>query len=307
MKLQLTSPNGSSRRLAVQAFAQEAKTACQPGNLVELPDQGSVRHYGASQQLIADQAILHPYTDQPPGTAQVIADCDVVLKGLERFKGEDAAEMRQSVASHCSKMTKLGLLAAGGGLALGAGLYFAGLGWVGAGAGLLTAAAGLVVAEKEKSKAREFETQLTAWDQAIQTGNPHRLPIPQEGAVQFEYVFMVEKAHIGVSRSYRVPQALLQETPAPTWTGVAPEARTLAAPENVAAGKFTQQREKPRGKFDGPLWPETDVRVPESLAETSRMAEQLDPERAAAPAVQESNGRVTVGGIAVRKKQKPAQ
>ncbi len=306
MKLQLTSPNGSSRRIAVQAFAQEAKTACQPGNLVPLPDQGSVRHRDAREQLIADQAILHPYSDQPPGASQVIADCDVVLKGMERFKGEDVTEMRQSVAAHCSKMNKLGLLAAGGGLALGAGLYFAGAGWLGAGAGLLTAVGGLVLTEKAKSGAREFESKLTAWDQAIQTGNPHRLPIPAEGAVQFEYVFMVEKAHIQVSRSYRVPQALLQQAPAPTWTGVAPEAKTLAAPENVASGKFTQQREKPRGKFDGPLWPETDVRVPEPLAETSRMAEQLDPERNAAPAVQESNGRVMVGGIAVRKKKSQA-
>ncbi len=303
MKLQLTSPNGSTRRIAVEAFAQEAKTACQPGNLVPLPDQGSVRHFGASQQMIADQAILHPYSDQPPGAGQVIADCDAVLNGMERFKGEDVAEMRQSVAGYCSRMSKLGLLAAGGGLALGAGLSFAGAGWLGAGAGLLTAAGGLVMTEKAKSGAREFEGKLTAWDQAIQNGNPHRLPIPAEGAVQFEYVFMVEKAHIRVSRSYRIPQSLLQEQP-PTWTGVAPEARTLAAPENVASGKFTQQRERPRGKFDTPLWPETDVRVPEPLAETARMADQLDPERNAAPAVQESNGRVTVGGIAVRKKQR---
>ncbi|MEW6282142.1 MAG: hypothetical protein AB1758_26285, partial [Candidatus Eremiobacterota bacterium] len=104
MKLQLTSPDGSARRIAVQAFAEEAKAACQPSALVPLPDQGSVRHVGARQQLICDPAVLHPYESQPPGSAQVAADCDVVLQGMERFPGEDVTEMRRSVASHCGRM-----------------------------------------------------------------------------------------------------------------------------------------------------------------------------------------------------------
>lgn len=302
MKVQLTSANGSATRIALQAFAEEARRACQPGNLVPLPDQGSVRTLGDnSQQMIVDEAILHPYNGQPPGTGGVIADCDVLLRGIERFQGADASTLRESARAHVSKMGKLQAGSILGGLALGAGLYFAGAGWVGAGASLALAATGAALAERQKGQAREFETQLNGWDQAIRTGNPSRMPIPEHGAVSFEYVFMVEKGHIGVSRQMRIPEALYQQPP--SWSGTAPTAgpeRTLAAPENVASLDMTT-KPKRWGKFDTPLWPETDVKIPEAIAQPARMAEQLD--APAGTGVQESGGRVMVGGVAVRKKK----
>lgn len=305
MNVNLLSANGTAHRIAVEAFAQEARKACQPDNLVPLADQGSVRVQGDnSQQMIVDEAILHPYSDQPPGTSQVIRDCDLVLNGMKRWQGEDVGAMRQSVGTFCSKMSKLEMASVAGGLGLGAALYFAGLGWVGAGAAVATAAAGITYGERQKGQAREFEQKLEGWNQAIKTGNPHRLPIPAYGAVSFEYVFMVEKAHIRVSRSYRMPGSLVAQPP--SWSGVAPKPgpeRTLVAPENVAS--LDLKKPKRWGKFDDPVWPETQVVVPESIAQPVRMADQLEPQREAGPAVAESGQRVMVGGIAVRKKARP--
>ncbi len=313
MQVNMLSSNGSVRSVAVKAFAEQCKTACQPGNLVPLADQGSVRLLGDnSQQMIVDEAVLHPY-NHPPGTANVIRDCDTVLQGMQRWQGEDTAAIHQNVNAFCSKMTRVQIASAVGGVGLGAALWFAKLGWVGAVGGAAAAVAGIAYAHHQKGQAREFESQLTGWENAIKTGNPQRLPIPAGGgAVSFEYVFMVEKQAVGARRAIvnRTPAELLIPT---TWSGKPVEAapnRTIAQPGDVV-------KPKRWGKFDEPAdtsnWSlrehmrETPVVIPESLAEPQRLATQLDPtEQPAGPAVQESAGKIMVGGIAVRKKRPAA-